>query len=193
MGIAMPDLTSLIQNHCIAKRSANVALYEPKASVYFRLTDYLAHPFSHCTAYERISDTAPSYCPLSREEIERLKFDAKHLFSDNVCERLKEISSMLEELRNVDRDLNELFDALEYGDVERYVQIKDALLGGECTEESERILDELEITLLHKEPWQNRARYNYRELEREYTDIKEQYVAAVSAVLDEINSEIAHC
>lgn len=192
VSIAKPDVFSLIQNHCIARRSENMELYERRKNVYFQLKKYLSNPFYYCTAYERICGDAPSYCPLSREDVEQMEFDIAHYFSDNVHERFEEILAILEGLRDVDRDLNELFDALEYGDVERYMQIRDAVLDGRSTEESEKMLDELEIIFLHQEPWQNRARYNYRELEREYTDVKDQYVAAVSAILDEMKSEIEH-
>lgn len=145
VSIAKPDVFSLIQNHCIARRSENMALYEPRKNVYFQLKKYLSNPFYYCTAYERICGDAPSYCPLSREDVERMEFDIAYYFSDSVRERFEEISAILEGLRDVDRDLNELFDALEYGDVERYIQIRDAVLGGGSTEESEKILDELEI------------------------------------------------
>lgn len=193
MSIRLPDFSALIQNHHLAKQSANIALYEPKAQVYFQLKKYLAHPFSYRTAYERVIDITPTLCPLSQEDIERLEFDIEHLFSDNVYVRFTELSAILEELHNINFDLNELFDAIKSDKPEWYIQVRDALLDDECTKESEEVLDDLEITFLNQEPWQNRKVYNYQELEKEYMEKQEQYIAGVSAILDEMEEEIERC
>ena len=74
-----------------------------------------------------------------------------------------------------------------------YIQVRDALLDDECTKESEEVLDDLEITFLNQEPWQNRKVYNYQELEKEYMEKQEQYIAGVSAILDEMEEEIERC
>ena len=37
MKIGIPDVFSAIQNHHLAKKSADIALYEPKKQVYFQL------------------------------------------------------------------------------------------------------------------------------------------------------------
>ena len=70
MKIGIPDVFSAIQNHCLAKKSADIALYEPKKQVYFQLKKHLEQPFSGRTAYERFLDIIPMQHTLSRDEVE---------------------------------------------------------------------------------------------------------------------------
>ena len=51
-------------------------------------------------------------------------------------------------------------------------------------------LDDLEITFLNQSPWQNRIKYNYREIEKEYKEMQTQYEAAALALLDDMANEI---
>ena len=83
MSIRLPDFSALIQNHHLAKQSANIALYEPKKQVYFQLKKHLEQPFSGRTAYERFLDIIPKEHALSRDEVEKLKFEINHLFSES--------------------------------------------------------------------------------------------------------------
>lgn len=137
-------------------------------------------------------DIIPTSHTLSRDEIEKLKFDISHLFSSNISARYDEVIAIFAEWKDVDWDLNELFEAIKDSDYESYVQIKDALLDNDCTEKSKQILDDLEIAFLNQAPWQNRIRYNYRELEEEYTEKQTQYKAAAVALLKELADEIEY-
>ena len=69
MKIGISDVFSAIQNHCLAKKSADIALYEPKKQVYFQLKKHLEQPFSGRTAYERFLDIIPMEHTLSRDEV----------------------------------------------------------------------------------------------------------------------------
>ena len=93
---------------------------------------------------------------LSRDEVEKLKFDISHLFSENISVRYDEAMAIFAEWNAVDWDLNELFEAIKSNDYESYFKVKSALLDDECTEKSEQVLDDLEIIFLHQKPWQNR-------------------------------------
>lgn len=190
MKIGIPDVFSAIQNHCLAKKSADIALYEPKKQVYFQLKKHLEQPFSCRTAYERFLDIIPMEHTLSRDEVEKLKFDINHLFSESISTRYEEAMAIFAEWNAVDWDLNELFEAIKSSDYESYVQVKEALLDDECTEKSEQVLDDLEITFLNQAPLQNRIKYNYREIEKEYKEMQAQYEAAALALLDDMANEI---
>ena len=127
---------------------------------------------------------------LSRDEVEKLKFDINHLFSESINTRYEEAMAIFAEWNAVDWDLNELFEAIKSSDYESYSQVKEALLDDECTEKSEQVLDDLEITFLNQSPWQNRIKYNYREIEKEYKEMQTQYEAAALALLDDMANEI---
>ena len=190
MSIRLPDFSALIQNHHLAKQSANIALYEPKKQVYFQLKKHLEQPFSGRTAYERFLDIIPKEHALSRDEVEKLKFDINHLFSESISTRYEEAMAIFAEWNAVDWDLNELFETIKSSDYESYFQVKEALLDDECTEKSEQVLDDLEITFLNQAPLQNRIKYNYREIEKEYKEMQAQYEAAALALLDDMANEI---
>ena len=190
MKIGIPDVFSAIQNHCLAKKSADIALYEPKKQVYFQLKKHLEQPFSCRTAYERFLDIIPMEHTLSRDEVEKLKFDINHLFSESISTRYEEAMAIFAEWNAVDWDLNELFEAIKSSDYESYVQVKEALLDDECTEKSEQVLDDLEITFLNQAPPPHRIKYNYREIEKEYKEMQSQYEAAGLALLDDMANEI---
>ena len=190
MKIGIPDVFSAIQNHHLAKKSADIALYEPKKQVYFQLKKHLEQPFSGRTAYEKFLDIIPMEHTLSRDEVEKLKFDISHLFSEDISVRYDEAMAIFAEWNAVDWDLNELFEAIKSNDYESYFKVKSALLDDECTEKSEQVLDDLEIIFLHQKPWQNRIKYNYREIEKEYKEMQAQYEAAALALLDDMANEI---
>lgn len=193
MSISPLDISSLVQNHRIAQKANNIALYDKKAQVYFQTKNYFEHPFNYRTAYEQICDIVPSFCKLSKEDIEKLEFDIEHLFSENVVHRYRELCEILTELRNIDFDLSELFGAIRDGEPERYFQIKEALFSEENTENSEEILDNLKIRFVTPQPEQQREVYNFRELENEYMGQVDQFKAGIIALLDEMGGEIAHC
>jgi len=193
MPINLPDVLSSLQNHHIAQKANDIALYEIKAQVYFQTKKYFEYPFNYRTAYQQICDIPPSFCRLSKEDIEKLEFDIEHLFSENVLIRYKELRAILAEIKNIDFELGELFSAIQDGEPERYFQIKEALLSDEYTETSEKLLDNLEICFVTPQPERRREVYNYRELESEYEEQKEQYIAGINALLDEMESEIAYC
>lgn len=187
------DISSLLQNHRIAQKANNIALYEQKSQVYFQAKQYFENPFNYRTAYERVCDITPSFCKLSKEDIEKLEFDLEHLFSESVLLRYKELCAMLEEIRDINLDLIELFDAIRDGKPEMYSQIKEALIHDEDTEHSKKILDDLEICFVTPQPERRRAVYNYRDLEKEYMCQMEQYKAGAAVLLNEMDMEIAHC
>lgn len=192
MPIGPLDIASLTQNHFIAQKANDVALYDKRVQVYFQTKKYLEHPYNYRTAYEQICDIAPTFCELSKEDIEKLEFDIEHLFSENVLFRYTELCAILAEMKNINFDLIELFNAIQDGEPDRYFQIREALLSNECTETSENILDNLEIRFVTPQPEQRREVYNYRELESEYMLQQQQYVAGINPLLEEMASEIAH-
>ncbi len=193
MSLMIPDFSALIQNHVLARRSANIAQYGTKADVYFQLKQYLAHPLSGRSAYERIAGITPPQHSLSKKDIERLDFDIKHVFSDDVYTRFTEVMALAEEMRNIDFDLYELFDTIKLDMPEQYQAVQAAILDDNCTKESEEVLNQLEITFVQQAPGRDRQVYNFRDLEREYKEIYDQFAAAASAILSEIENEIEHC
>lgn len=68
MSLMIPDFSALIQNHVLARQSANIAQYGTKADVYFQLKQYLAHPLSGRSAYERIAGITPPQHSLSKSD-----------------------------------------------------------------------------------------------------------------------------
>lgn len=107
--------------------------------------------------------------------------------------RYKELRAILVKIQDIDFNLYELFSAIRDAEPERYFQVKEALLGDNYTETSEKLLNDLEIHFITPRPDQCREVYNYRELESKYMVKQEQYTAGIAALLDEMGSEIAHC
>ena len=177
-----------------SKHTNLISEYEPKVKTLLMLEKLLATPFPGGSAYDRLLGNIAKNDQKSEYNLTELNIGINKLYSEEVNTRYSEINAILEEWRNVNCDINELFQLIEDGQPEQFEVIKEEI-------EKEIYNDDYYSNDLNKlEIWPidyygvepSLKQLNYRDLETKFNIFAQQYRAAVEAIIEKMKDEITN-